>query len=221
MKQESANDQKVEELDTNVLSEKNVKVTIEDVQLTSIDDQVHNFDTVYKNTNPFSTPTSASSMDDEIEISKLRISNFSSDTSVDTLKKHFSKFGTVIDACIPLDRKTNRSKDFGFIVMNSSEARFNHKGQIINGREVKICTLDKPSSHYRGESNTVIVSASPETISEISEVELANFFSKYAEVKQVRKIINQATKKSAHYAFVEFAKVADVFKILGRLNSIL
>lgn len=60
---------------------------------------------------------------------KIYVGNLSYSTSEETLRQAFETYGVVSDAKIVMDRETNRSKGFAFVVMpNDEEAE-----QAING----------------------------------------------------------------------------------------
>ena len=52
----------------------------------------------------------------------IYVGNLSWDTNEDELRDLFAQFGEVISAKIIFDRDTGRSKGFGFVEMNDSEA---------------------------------------------------------------------------------------------------
>src|SRR5918994_4362545 len=73
---------------------------------------------------------------------KLYVGNLSFDTSGEDLQKLFSQAGTVESANVIEDRKTGRSRGFGFVEMASKEAgeaaiaQFN--GKEVNGRNLNV-----------------------------------------------------------------------------------
>lgn len=52
---------------------------------------------------------------------KLFIGNLLYEVTADDLKDLFSKVGKVVDAVVIMDRRTGRSKGFGFVEMSSAE----------------------------------------------------------------------------------------------------
>ncbi|MEO6513954.1 MAG: RNA-binding protein [Candidatus Saccharimonadales bacterium] len=52
---------------------------------------------------------------------KLFIGKLSYDTTDDSLRAEFAKYGTVISAAVIMDRDANRSKGFGFVEMEKPE----------------------------------------------------------------------------------------------------
>ena len=82
---------------------------------------------------------------------KLFVGNLSHDTTSDELTSLFSEAGVVESCQLITDRDTGRSKGFGFIEMNSTEAantakeKFN--GQDLHGRALKVDEA-KPRAEY-------------------------------------------------------------------------
>jgi RNA recognition motif-containing protein len=52
---------------------------------------------------------------------KLFIGKLSYDTTDDSLRAEFAKYGTVVSAAVIMDRETNRSKGFGFVEMEKAD----------------------------------------------------------------------------------------------------
>ena len=52
---------------------------------------------------------------------KLYVGNLSYNLTDESLKELFEEFGTVVSAQIIMDRRTNRSKGFGFVEMSSTD----------------------------------------------------------------------------------------------------
>lgn len=83
---------------------------------------------------------------------KLFVGNLSNDTSSDELNTLFSTVGVVESCQLMTDRDSGRSKGFGFIEMNSTEAadaakeKFN--GQDLHGRALKVNNA-KPRNGYK------------------------------------------------------------------------
>jgi RNA recognition motif-containing protein len=80
---------------------------------------------------------------------KLYVGNLSYNTTEDSLRNHFSGFGTVASAKIIFDRETGNSKGFGFIEMSSDEeasaAITGTNGQELDGRQLRVNeAMDKP-----------------------------------------------------------------------------
>jgi RNA recognition motif-containing protein len=72
----------------------------------------------------------------------LYVGNISYSMKEDDLKQAFSKFGQVLSVKIITDRRTGKSKGYGFVEMDNeadaSEAMTNLNGKELAGRNVKV-----------------------------------------------------------------------------------
>ena len=73
---------------------------------------------------------------------KLYVGNLSFQTSQQDLNDLFSKFGSVTETNLIMDRETNRPRGFGFVTMSSSEegqkAIDGLHGQNVDGRDLTV-----------------------------------------------------------------------------------
>lgn len=60
-------------------------------------------------------------MDNDSNKKKLYVGNLNYDTTIDTIKDAFGKFGDIVDAVIITDRHSGRSKGFGFVEFAKEE----------------------------------------------------------------------------------------------------
>ncbi|KAL4926629.1 RNA recognition motif domain-containing protein [Aspergillus undulatus] len=73
---------------------------------------------------------------------KLFVGNLSWSTTDDSLRNVFSEFGVVTDAIVLKDRETGRSRGFGFVTFDSTEAAdaainaLNE--QELDGRKIRV-----------------------------------------------------------------------------------
>uniref|UniRef100_A0A1I8HD64 RRM domain-containing protein n=1 Tax=Macrostomum lignano TaxID=282301 RepID=A0A1I8HD64_9PLAT len=89
------------------------------------------------------------------EIGKIFVGGLSQNTTNDTLRQYFSKYGEVEDAAVMMDNRTNRSRGFGYIrykdpnivdlVLNSATPH------VIDGKEVdpKQCNVNMKGKNRR------------------------------------------------------------------------
>jgi RNA recognition motif-containing protein len=72
----------------------------------------------------------------------LYVGNISYSMKEEDLKQAFSKFGQVLSVKIITDRRTGKSKGYGFVEMDNeadaSEAMSNLNGKELAGRNVKV-----------------------------------------------------------------------------------
>lgn len=154
-----------------------------------------------------------------VNVTKLLIGNLKSTTTTETMKKHFTKFGTVLDAYIPTVYGTGGSKGFGYIVMPTADITFCHQKHIIDGVCAKISKEVVNDKSFK--SSTLLVSAGPPIMKTISESDLKKFFSRFGKISSVRKFNDPVTKKPSHYAFVQYASTEPVDKALGKFKECL
>jgi len=73
---------------------------------------------------------------------KLYVGNLDYNTTEDSLKDFFSKAGTVESATLVKDKRSGRSKGFGFVEMatqdEAEKAIETLNGKMLEGREIKI-----------------------------------------------------------------------------------
>lgn len=149
------------------------------------------------------------------EVTKYSIHGLSPKTTTATLKKHFSEFGTVVDAYIPMKYGSLESKCFGYVVMSAINSKFSFNQHCIDGRMVEVSIENSRMLHEK--SRTLLVSAGPEVMAKVSEQDLRTFFSRFGNVVSVRKPTDPATKKPSHYGFVEFEKCSSVDDAMSKL----
>ncbi len=84
---------------------------------------------------------------------KIYVGNLSYSTTEETLRNQFSQFGEVETVTIIMDKKTNRSKGFGFVEMTDDDAArdaistLNQKD--IDGRKVRVNEAEERKSRPR------------------------------------------------------------------------
>lgn len=73
---------------------------------------------------------------------KLYVGNLPYEVTTDDLRTHFSQAGTVVDSVVIIDKRTGRSKGFGFVEFEKDEEAasaiemFNQKD--FNGRNLVV-----------------------------------------------------------------------------------
>jgi RNA recognition motif-containing protein len=66
---------------------------------------------------------------------KLFVGNLSFDTTENDLRDAFAAHGTVTDACLIMDRMTNRPRGFGFVTMSTDEEA-GKATEALNGKDM-------------------------------------------------------------------------------------
>jgi RNA recognition motif-containing protein len=143
-----------------------------------------------------------------LNVRKLLIKNLHKSTTSKTLEKYFGKYGKVLDAYVPTVYGKNQSRNFGYIIMNSENVTFNFHGHHIDGTNVLI--EDDRSILANELTKTILISASPPVMDELSTDQLIKFFAKFGNIISCRKPTDPCTKKSSHYAFIEYSNTSAV-----------
>lgn len=87
--------------------------------------------------------------------SKIYVGNLPYNTTDEELQEYFTQFGDVNEVKIIIDRRTNRSKGFGFVTFASeqaAEASLETDGKDFGGRSLKV-NIAREESRSRDGSN--------------------------------------------------------------------
>lgn len=86
---------------------------------------------------------------------KLYVGNLPFALTEDQLKEHFSKYGEITEVVLITDRRTGRSKGFGFVTFAEDEvankAMEEMNGKELEGRSIRVSEarpLEKRSSSF-------------------------------------------------------------------------
>jgi RNA recognition motif-containing protein len=94
-------------------------------------------------------------MEQEVNKNKLYVGGINYDTQEDALKAHFEQAGTVEEAIIIIDKRTGRSKGFGFVTMGSEEeakkAVEMFDGKEFEGRSLTVNEARPQKKRFEGE----------------------------------------------------------------------
>ena len=84
---------------------------------------------------------------------KLYVGNLPYTTTADELKGAFAEFGDIVDAVIISDKRTGRSKGFGFIEFAEEDAAVKAveamNGKDFGGRNIVVNIARPPKEDYR------------------------------------------------------------------------
>ena len=81
---------------------------------------------------------------------KLFVGGLSWNTTDDTLRQAFERFGEISDARVITDRETGRSRGFGFLTFEEDESATNAV-EKMNGVELDGRTIRVDEAHERGD----------------------------------------------------------------------
>lgn len=159
---------------------------------------------------------STKSSKESLNVKKLQISNLHKSTTSETLVKYFGKYGKVLDAYVPTVYGKNQSRNFGYIVMNSEDITFNFYGHHIDG--VNVLIENCRSTLAKEITKTILISANPSVMGKLSTDQLIKFFAKFGNIISCRKPNDPFTKKSSHYAFIEYSTTNAVDEAMSMMN---
>eukprot|EP00927_Polykrikos_kofoidii_P021131 TRINITY_DN20109_c0_g1_i1.p1 TRINITY_DN20109_c0_g1~~TRINITY_DN20109_c0_g1_i1.p1 ORF type:complete len:551 (+),score=133.50 TRINITY_DN20109_c0_g1_i1:307-1959(+) len=140
--------------------------------------------------------------------SKLFVGGISAHTTTEELRKHFSKYGRIIDAVVM--QKNGRPRGFGFVTYESPKpaAKALQETHLIDGRRVDVkqavpgerAQVAAPQRE-RG-SNKIFVGGLPQ---DIGTDDLKTYFGNYGAVADAVVMVDRRTSRSRGFGFVRFA----------------
>ncbi|PAA52794.1 hypothetical protein BOX15_Mlig020819g1, partial [Macrostomum lignano] len=143
------------------------------------------------------------------------VGGLSQNTTNDTLRQYFSKYGEVEDAAVMMDNRTNRSRGFGYIrykdpnivdlVLNSATPH------VIDGKEVdpKQCNVNMKGKNRRS-LKIFVGGIAPEH----TEETVRNFFSAFGNVTDVNLMMDLSKQRHRGFAFVGFEDETTVKRLI-------
>lgn len=88
---------------------------------------------------------------------KLFIGGLSWGVDDEMLRESFEQFGEVSEARVILDRDSGRSRGFGFVTYEDSEAAMNAitemDGKSLNGRDIRVNEAQERAPRHSGSGN--------------------------------------------------------------------
>ncbi|KAI1698918.1 RNA recognition motif domain-containing protein [Ditylenchus destructor] len=129
---------------------------------------------------------------------KLFVGGLSKETSVETLRKYFSKFGQIVQCAIPRN-EVNGSRGFGYVTLKSQEAinnALNSSPHCIDNKNVNV-SLAGPRQR---EFTIIVQKLSPNTTNE----SLRAFYSRFGELTQCNIKFDRQTGQSRGFGYVSF-----------------
>ncbi|KFV55642.1 Heterogeneous nuclear ribonucleoprotein A3 1, partial [Tyto alba] len=140
---------------------------------------------------------------------KLFIGGLSFETTDDSLREHFEKWGTLTDCVVMRDPQTKRSRGFGFVTYSCVEevdAAMSARPHKVDGRVVE---------PKRAVSREVIKKIFVGGIKEdTEEYNLREYFEKYGKIETIEVMEDRQSGKKRGFAFVTFDDHDTVDKIV-------
>lgn len=163
---------------------------------------------------------------DEICAGKIFIGGVSWQTSRETLRLHFEKFGEISDIAIMSDKVTGNPRGFGFVTFADPAVadKVVTQEHSIDGRTVDVkkaisrAKAPSPSRTSRTESKKLFVGG---LSSEVTGADLEKFFSNYGQVVECVVMVDRKTNRSRGFGFVSFDSEEAVTACLATTHEIM
>uniref|UniRef100_A0A8C6RUK6 Heterogeneous nuclear ribonucleoprotein A3 n=1 Tax=Nannospalax galili TaxID=1026970 RepID=A0A8C6RUK6_NANGA len=152
------------------------------------------------------------------QLRKLFIGGLSFETTDDSLREHFEKWGTLTDCVVMRDPQTKRSRGFGFVTYSCVEevdAAMCARPHKVDGRVVEpkraVSREDsvKPGAHLTVKK--IFVGGIKE---DTEEYNLRDYFEKYGKIETIEVMEDRQSGKKRGFAFVTFDDHDTVDKIV-------
>ncbi|MEJ1278276.1 putative gene 6793 [Cricetulus griseus] len=152
------------------------------------------------------------------QLRKLFIGGLSFETTDDSLREHFEKWGTLTDCVVMRDPQTKRSRGFGFVTYSCVEevdAAMCARPHKVDGRVVEpkraVSREDsvKPGAHLTVKK--IFVGGIKE---DTEEYNLRDYFEKYGKIETIEVMEDRQRGKKRGFAFVTFDDHDTVDKIV-------
>ena len=154
------------------------------------------------------------------QLRKLFIGGLSFETTDDSLREHFEKWGPLTDCVVMRDPQTKRFRGFGFVTYSCVEevdAAMCARPHKVDGRVVEpkraVSREDsvKPGAHLTVKK--IFVGGIKE---DTEEYNLRDYFEKYGKIETIEVMEDRQSGKKRGFAFVTFDDHDTVDKIVGK-----
>lgn len=152
---------------------------------------------------------------------KIFVGGLPRDVSLNEFKKHFEKYGEIIDSVIMKDKQTLQPRGFGFITFADPSVvdKVIEDSHVFNQKQVEIKrTIPKGSVQSKDfKTKKIFVGGIPPIV---TEDEFKNFFAKFGEVVDHEIIRDHSTNRSRGFGFIVFDSEQVVEELLSNGNMI-
>uniref|UniRef100_A0A3B3Z8B7 RRM domain-containing protein n=1 Tax=Periophthalmus magnuspinnatus TaxID=409849 RepID=A0A3B3Z8B7_9GOBI len=157
------------------------------------------------------------------QVRKLFIGGLSYETTEDSLRAHFEKWGTLTDCVVMRDSDSKRSRGFGFVTYSSVtevDEAMRNRPHKLDGRAVECKRAvpredsNKPGAHLTVKK--IFVGGIKE---DTEEHHVRTYFERYGKIESVEIMEERSTGKKRGFCFVTFDDHDTVDKIVGMFNG--
>uniref|UniRef100_A0A2K5F7K0 RRM domain-containing protein n=1 Tax=Aotus nancymaae TaxID=37293 RepID=A0A2K5F7K0_AOTNA len=152
------------------------------------------------------------------QLRKLFIGGLSFETTDDSLREHFEKWGTLTDCVVMRDPQTKRSRGFGFVTYSCVEevdAAMCARPHKVDGRVVELKrAVSREDSVKPGAHLTVKKIFIGGIKEDTEECNLRDYFEKYGKIETIEVMEDRQSGKKRGFAFVTFDDHDTVDKIV-------
>jgi len=149
---------------------------------------------------------------------KLFVGGLDLNSTDESLRKHFEKFGDIAETKVMMDSNTQRSKRYGFVTYTNGEMVDNAqkaRPHVVDGKEVQskrvVPRQDKNKAERTVTSTKLFVGG---LLDETDENDLRETFGAFGDIMSVNIISDKDTGLRRGFAFVEFNDYDPVDKIV-------
>lgn len=132
---------------------------------------------------------------------KMFVGGLNWETTEDSMRNYFSKFGEVLDVSVMRDNNTGRSRGFGFLTFRDSEAvnRVLQSEHYLDGK-----IIDPKRAIPREEQDKTAKIFVGGVGADVTENDFKNFFDQYGTVIDAQLMIDKDTGRPRGFGFVTF-----------------
>lgn len=153
----------------------------------------------------------------DISARKVFVGGLSWETTSESLRRYFERYGDVADATAMRDSNTGQPRGFGFVVYKESAAvdrllsvsdHFEVDGKRV---EVKRAVPREVLRNETSSEKKIFVSGLPP---DVGEGELKSYFGKFGTVEKAYVVLDRYSRKSRGFGFVEFTESTSIHNVL-------
>uniref|UniRef100_H3G7Q1 RRM domain-containing protein n=1 Tax=Phytophthora ramorum TaxID=164328 RepID=H3G7Q1_PHYRM len=135
---------------------------------------------------------------------KLFIGGVSWETTEDTLRQHFGKYGELTDAALMKDKYTGQPRGFGFVTFADASAidRVLDETHTLDGRSVEVKrAIPRERTAPGSRLKKIFVGGLAPTV---TEQDFRHYFEEYGKITDAVVMIDRDTQRSRGFGFITF-----------------